>query len=230
MYGIMGLIVAACIAAMTFPAVVFFIPIYLYFYTKGAAERAVAVENKVTTLLMGNETLINSALEVRLNSLFGRRRLVAITNSRVLFVNRNILGGYVMKDHQWKDLIDVKLSENIFPRYFGSTLHFKFSNEPAEDIFISGMPTTKASEIYTVAQREEHSWEEKRRIRTIEESRAKAGGVHITNTPSHTGSVSGSKIDISDEILSIKKLLDNGTISDAEYEELKTKILNKYFI
>lgn len=230
MYGIPGFLLATFIVFLGFPFIFFIMPFYLFFLLRGTHERAEKVQGKLQSLLMSNETINKSALEIRLNSLFARRRLIAITNSRIIFVYRNKLGGYDMKDCQWKDLIDVKLSENVFPTYFGSTLDFKFSNSPVAEIKISGIKSNMAAEIYAFSQREEQTWEEKKRIRSIEEDRAKAGGVHINGIPNVNNLGGKPHKDISEELMSVKKLLDDGTITDAEFQEIKSKILNKHFI
>ena len=88
--------------------------------------------------------------------------------------------------------------------------------------------------LYKVAQLQEQAWEEKRRIREMEETRAQAGGISIGNTatPSPTGSTSNndksmSTSDIADELLKIKELLDKGILSDVEFQEMKSKILSR---
>ena len=92
-----------------------------------------------------------------------------------------------------------------------------------------------ASDIYKFSQSQDQSWEEKRRIREMEETRAKAGGISIGSnvvTPSPSGSENNSDkssktSDITDELLKIKDLLDKGILSDVEFQEMKSKILSR---
>ena len=115
-----------------------------------------------------------------------------------------------MRDYQWKDLKDAQISENVLPDICGSTLTFTFFQSP----WIIVYPDFKtASEIYKVAQLQEQAWEEKRRIRIMEETRAQAGGISIGNAaaPSPTGLSSSndksmSTSDIADELIKIKDL------------------------
>ena len=67
----------------------------------------------------------------RIASLFKRRELIAITNSRFISINRSLFGGFTMRDYQWKDLNDVKLAENILPGIFGFSLRFVTTPEAA---------------------------------------------------------------------------------------------------
>ena len=91
-----------------------------------------------------------------------------------------------------------------------------------------------ASKAYKYAQQAEQSWEEKRRIRSMEEKRAEAGGIMIgqnTSPAISTAMVSKEKqdsnqiVDVTEELLKLKKLLDEGILSDAEFQEMKSKIL-----
>jgi hypothetical protein len=129
-----------------------------------------------------------------------------------------------MRDYQWKDLRDAKLEENIFPNLFGSNLKFNVGTNSVE-MHINNIPSNVASEIYSQAQSEEQAWEEKRRVRALEESRAASGGVTIhSGSPSATG---GGNVATSmlDELAKAKALFDGGAISDVEFQEIKAKVL-----
>ena len=62
------------------------------------------------------------------------------------------------------------LEENQIPNWFGSNLRFHVNDEPA--IRINGVDSATASKIYSFAQEQEHAWEERRRVRSLEETRA----------------------------------------------------------
>ena len=141
-----------------------------------------------------------------------------------------------MLDYQWKDLKDAQISENIFPAITGSTLTFTFQANSEEPIEV--YPEIEiASAAYRHSQQEEQAWEEKRRIRDMEEKRAKSGGVFIgqaSNPTQSSNSVTDNqnnkqriKVDIADELLKLKKLLDEGVLSDVEFQEMKSKILSR---
>lgn len=161
---------------------------------------------------------------MRVHALFSRRELIAITSSRLIQIRRSILGGFNMKDYQWKDLKDVQLSENTIPGLSGSKLVF-LSNAGGRPIVIDGVPTAVATEIYSFAQGKEQEWEEKNRIRDLEERRAASGAtvVSMGNTDNNRSSNGDG---IFEKLQKAKALFDSGAISDAEYQELKSKLLS----
>ena len=207
------------------------LPIYYFLVFKDSKQRSRKAIEKLDGTLMKDERIIHKGIDKRPFALFSRRSVFAVTNSRIINLQRGLIGGYTMRDYQWKDLKDAKISENVLPDICGSTLTFTFSQFPSIMVY----PDFKtASDIYKVAQLQEQAWEEKRRIREMEETRAQAGGISIGNTatPSPTGSTSNndksmSTSDIADELLKIKQLLDKGILSDVEFQEMKSKILSR---
>ncbi len=198
---------------------------YWFFVIRATDERTEKARQKLQATLMKDEKVISSAIQNRIASLFKRRELIAITNSRFISINRSLFGGFTMRDYQWKDLHDVKLAENVLPGIFGSSLRFITGTDPA-GLHIEGIPSDVASAIYTHAQSEGQAWEEKRRIRELEERRAASGGVHV-----HSGAAGAAggppAASIMEEIARAKDLLDSGAISDAEFQEIKARVLSR---
>ena len=207
------------------------LPIYYFIVFKDSKQRNRKAMEKLDGTLMKDENIFHKGIDKRPFALFSRRSVFAVTNSRIINLQRGLIGGYTMRDYQWKDLKDAKISENVLPDICGSTLTFTFSQFPSIMVY----PDFKtASDIYKVAQLQEQAWEEKRRIREMEETRAQAGGISIGNTATTfpTGSTSNndksmSTSDIADELLKIKELLDKGILSDVEFQEMKAKILSR---
>ena len=209
-----------------------FLPIYYLLVFKNSKTRKRKAMEKLSDTLMKDEEIIYKGINQRPFALFSRRDVLAVTNSRIIKLRRRLLGGYEMDDFQWKDLLDATLDENVLPKICGSTLCFTSNTYEV----IGAFPDSKtASDIYKFAQSQEQSWEEKRRIREMEETRAKAGGISIGSnvaTPSPSGSEnnndkSNNMSDITDELLKIKDLLDKGILSDVEFQEMKSKILSR---
>lgn len=198
---------------------------YYFLVFHGADARAKKADEKMQSTLMKGESVTAKGLQRRPFALWSRRQMIAITSSRIVLVSRSLLGGFSMKDYQWKDLHDAKLAENVLPNFFGSHLSFETKGGSAS-ITIDGLDSPIASQIYSHAQAQEQEWEEKNRIRSLEEKRAAAGGVVV-----HAGAGSGGAAPAKDDnsvfegLEKAKKLLDAGAISDAEYQEMKSKIL-----
>jgi Short C-terminal domain/Bacterial PH domain len=196
----------------------------------GVDVRRARAGEKLTSTLMASEQKLGDAIQFRLCALLSRRLVVAATNSRIILIRRSLLGGFTMKDYQWKDLYDAKLSENVLPKLFGSRLSFSIrpdgKGEIQDRLEIDGIDGRSASQIYATAQEQEQAWEEKRRVRTMEEARASSGGISLGGFGSGPGAgkAGGSALD---ELERAKKLLDSGVISDVEFNEMKSKILSR---
>lgn len=191
----------------------------------GASERAAKANETLDRTLMTGETVAARAVQHRAFALFKRRTVIAITSSRILAVQRGLLGGFKMADMQWKDLKDVRLEQNILDSLCGSNLVFDSLLLGHAGIAVDGVPSEAASAMYAKAQYEEQAWEEKRRVRSLEETRAASGGVTI-GAGDGAGPGAGSDRMV-DEIRKAKDLLDSGAINDAEFQEMKAKILGR---
>lgn len=229
MAGVFNILLMVFLAIISLPFTLgLVIPIYWLAVFFGAPQRIAKAEKKLEDTLMQGETLVSQGMQQRPFAFFSRRKLVGITNSRIIMISRGLLGGFKMQDFQWKDLHDAKISENVLSNFCGSNLAFNAMNQ---DISVPGVENAAATSIYKKAQAEEQAWEEKRRIRGLEEKRAAAGGVIVNSGQAHSGYETAGKgsISITEEIEKAKKLQDDGAINDAEFQEIKSKILSKNF-
>lgn len=211
--------------------------IYLILVLVGNTARIDRAKTKLRTNLMKEEETVSLTVQCRLLSTVKRRTLILITNSRCIIMYRKLLGGYKTVDFQWKNLIDVTITESIFPGLFGSNIKFEYvlekkrkEDEKNLSVLHYGFPSQEATRIYSYAQAQEQAWEEKRRVRGMEEMRAMSGGIQLGNFPptviqqqpqAPTGSA------FIGELVKAKQLLDTGIISDAEYQEIKSKLLSQ---
>ena len=63
-------------------------------------------------------------------------------------------------------------------------------------------------------------------VRAIEETRAAAGGVYVNTGPTPSEDRQGTdNASLVEQLTKLKQLLDNGVISDAEFQEMKSKII-----
>ena len=183
----------------------------------------------LNSVLVSGETLEAWAIQRRLFALIHRRILVAATSGRFIQIKRGLLGGYDMTDFRWQDLGDAKIKVGIFGadiymKTFGST-DLAISKDSDQVLVFEGFRKDQAEQIYRLAQSQDQSWREKRRIRELEELRAKSGGVTIgTNTGTQqTGNASE---DASTKLEQAKQMLEKKLITDSEYESIKARIIS----
>lgn len=208
--------------------IVFLIHNFLMFW--GANNRRQRLIKKIESNLTPDETLITEAVELRPFALFHRRFGLAVTNNRIMYLQRKIFGGYKkMEEWQWKYISEVSIEENNFPNIFGANLFFVFSDSPNHDpgFTLYGVDSHIASKIYSFANAQKQDWTEKNRIRMMEEARARSGGVNIHGFSSSSPSPHNPPTStIEQKLREAKSLLDSGLISNSEFQERKSKILS----
>lgn len=134
-----------------------------------------------------------------------------------------------MEDLRWQDLEEIKIRVGIF----GADLSLKNFSESdlamgkasARDIDVKGFVKDQAEKVYRVAQAQDQSWREKRRIRELEELRAKSGGVNLGNL-SGAQQAGNASDDSMTRLQKAKEMLDNKLITDSEYESIKARIIS----
>ena len=183
----------------------------------------------LNSVLVKGETIDAWAIQRRLFSLTNRRVLIAATSGRFIKIKRGILGGFEMTDFRWQDLYDAKIKVGIF----GADIFMKvyssadlaISKDSAQVLILKGFRKEQTEQIYRLAQAQDQSWREKRRIRELEELRAKSGGLTIGN---NTGiqQTGNSSEDAASKLQQAKQMLENKLITDSEYESIKARIIS----
>lgn len=188
----------------------------------------------LTALLVPGETLVAYAVQRRLFALLHRRVLVAATSGRLIQIHRGIFGGYTPHDMRWQDIENAQLNVGIFGADL--TVNSRGRQDLASTGLTAGSITTlglrkqQAEQVYRAAQAQEQSWREKRRVRDLDELRAKSGGIQFGSGgpgPSGAGSGGAAGDDPLERLERAKKMLAGGLITDSEYESIKAKIVDR---
>jgi Bacterial PH domain len=182
------------------------------------------------SILIPTETLEAWALQHRLFALSHRRMLVAATTGRLILLNRHLIGGFDVTDIRWQDLEEVTLRVGIFAADL-SIRAGKAADLASQGVTGSrrldfvGLRKDQAQAVYRICQAQDQAWREKRRVRELEELRARSGGIQVGPGPAAgTGSALGS--DAVRRLQEAKQMLEAKLITDSEYEAIKAKIFS----
>ena len=200
----------------------------------GSSEdpRVQAAVAQLRDLLVPTETLEAWAIQHRLFALNQRRTIVGATSGRLVVMYRGLVGGFRLHDVRWQDLKDAKLRVGIFGADLTvvalTSSDLAVAGQANLTLTIEGLRKDQAQNIYRICQTHEQAWREKRRIRELEELRAKSGGVQIGSTAGIAASVSSSS-ENDDPVVRLqraKEMLQKGLISDSEYEAIKARVVS----
>jgi hypothetical protein len=188
----------------------------------------------LNALLVPGESLVAYAVQRRLFALVHRRILVAATTGRLIQIHRGIFGGYSPIDMRWQDIESAHLNVGIFAATLNVSSRGRqdlaSSGQTTGSIFTPGLRKEQAEQVYRAAQSQEQSWREKRRVRDLDELRAKSGGIQFgsgASAPSVGGGGSAAGEDPLARLQKAKEMLDGGLITDSEYESIKAKIVDR---
>ena len=188
-------------------------------------------------LLTAGETLEAWAVQHRLFALTHRRDCVAATSGRFISLNRRLLGGYESADIRWQDLKETRISAGILSADLTlvaqSSSDLNIGSEVNRVWTFTGLRKDQAQAIYRICQQHDQVWREKRRIRELEELRAKSGGVQFGNSPLGSGQSSysgpdatGTESEPTRRLRQAREMLDAKLITDAEFESIKARIVS----
>ncbi len=202
---------------------------------------AATARSDLETVLVSGETVVAWALQHRLFALFHRRRLAAATSGRFILLTRRRLGGYDLQAVRWQDVREAGLTvgmvaATVTVAYSANLADTASSQGDTRLIRIVGLCTGPAQALYRECQAQEQSCREKRRVRSIEEMRARAGGVQIaTGVYPQGGGDRPAELpsgapppahDLTQRLNQAKEMLSRGLITDSEYWAIKAKIIN----
>ena len=185
-------------------------------------------------LLTAGETLEAWAVQHRLFALTHRRACIAATSGRFITLKRRLLGGYESADIRWQDLKETRISAGILSADLTlvaqTSSDLNIGSEVNRVWTFAGLRKEQAQAMYRICQQHDQVWREKRRIRELEELRAKSGGVQIgAGQSAYAGSdASGAAADSEParRLRQAREMLDAKLISDSEFESIKAKIVS----
>lgn len=186
---------------------------------EGPALQAVARD--VMKVLTPTEEILYIALQGA-TAMTLKKDAVVITSNRIVLYSPGMLGRMNMLDFQWQDVSDVSMKQGML------SSEFSVETTTGRTERLGKIDKEQAKRAYGLAQQLEQEWREKRRVRTMEEDRAKAGGVYLSGGPLGGASPAGTAApeDPVEKLGKAKAMLDQGLISEAEYEAIKAKILS----
>jgi hypothetical protein len=182
------------------------------------------------SLLVSEETIDAYAVQRRIFALAHRRIMVCATSGRFIGMARGLFGGYTPDTVRWQDIKEV----NIRVGMLGADLTISALATP--DLAVAGqtrilsypgLRKDQAEAVYRICQAQEQSWREKRRVRELEELRAKSGGIQVGMGAGDMGGVSRpvSGDSAAARLAQAKEMFEQKLITDSEYESLKARIV-----
>jgi hypothetical protein len=183
-------------------------------------------------LLTSGETLEAWATQRRLYALTHRRACIAATSGRFISLNRRLFGGYDSADIRWQDLKETRISAGIIAADLTlvaqSSSDLNIGAEVNRVWTFEGLRKDQAQAMYRICQQHDQVWREKRRVRELEELRAKSGGVQISGASAGYGSTdaAGAESEPTRRLRQAREMLDAKLISDSEFESIKAKIVS----
>jgi hypothetical protein len=196
--------------------------------SEAGVSRALAA---LQSLLIPGEELETYAIQRRLFALTHRRTVVGATSGRYIVVTRGLFGDYTPQDVRWQDLHDAQLRVGVFGASLTVTVHgtgdlASAEGPPGRSLRVDGLRKPEAQEVYRACQAQEQAWREKRRVRELEELRAKSGGINLGGVPGGAGANDGAGGQTpAARLQRAQEMRTQGLLTDAEFEQVKARIL-----
>ena len=181
------------------------------------------------SVLIPSETLEAWAIQRRIFALSHRRLLLAATSGRLILLTRKLLGGFDVSDVRWQDLEEVTLRVGVLGADLlvraGRATDFASQSGQGSRLEFKGLRKEQAQAVYRICQAQDQAWREKRRVRELEELRARSGGIQVSSGYAPSAGA-GTTPDAVRRLQEAKQMLDGKLITDAEYEAIKAKIVS----
>lgn len=179
------------------------------------------VLGQVARILTAGEQIIGVAIQNKGKAVMAPKKgaLVA-TGNRLIYLKPKMLGGADFVDFHWREIAEVHLKQGMIA---GELIIETLEGKKEE---IGNLDKDQASRLYSTCQQMEEEWHEKRRQLELETARAKAGGVYVTSPTGHPQATPAPAPE--DPVVKLgkaKAMLNQGLITQEEYDAVKAKIL-----
>jgi hypothetical protein len=180
-------------------------------------------------LLTAGETLEAWAAQHRLYALTHRRVCIAATSGRFITLKRRLFGGYESADIRWQDLKETRISAGILAADLTLVAQTSSDLNVGAEVnrvwTFEGLNKDQAQAMYRICQQHDQVWREKRRVRELEELRAKSGGVQLGGAGYGAGAADAES-EPARRLRQAREMLEAKLISDSEFESIKAKIVS----
>lgn len=172
--------------------------------------------SRVQELCTANEIIRYIAVQKKPLFTLSPDALVATTR-RLIMLRTGLLGKSELIDFIWRDIQDANIRENMLSATF-SVLTVNGTR-----CVMDSIPKKQARALYRISQEIEERTREERRVRRMEEDRARSGGVHVNTPAPPTGNTSSEAP--SEALRALKQIHSEGLITDSEYEAKRQQII-----
>jgi hypothetical protein len=170
----------------------------------------------VAKILTPNEEILYIAAQ-NATALSIRQDCAVATTNRMILYRRDVLGRVSFTNYQWQDVKLSTIKQGVL------SSEFQIETIDGHTDSLGNLDKDQAKRLYSYCQQMDQEWREKRRVRHMEEERARSGGLYMTPPDVHA---SATKEDPVDKLAKAKAMRDKGLISEVEYDALKAKILS----
>ena len=154
--------------------------------------------------------------------------MLVATSGRFIALTRKLIGGYDTADIRWQDLKETKIRAGIFAADLTviaqSSSDLNIASEVNRNWTYEGLRKDQAQALYRICQQHDQAWREKRRVRELEELRAKSGGVQFG--PGVGVTSTEAEADSTRRLRQAREMLEAKLITDSEYESIKARIVS----
>jgi len=183
------------------------------------------------SILVPGETLQAYSVQRRGFALTRRRMMVAATTGRFIVIERGLFGGFTPTDVRWQDVEEAHVHVGMLAASLAvkalQRQDLASADRQGGVLGATGLRKGQTEAVYRACQAQSQAWREKRRVRDLDELRAKSGGMQFG---AQAGVASSALADTGDPVARLKQakdMLAGGLITDAEYEAIKARVVDR---